>query len=225
MAECFGFLSGKEIVVVVDIDETIYTEPAYTSFRQVGELKEIALILGLRGISQSREVVVAKRHKLEQQYGREITLTETVYALGITHKEWDRVRNLLWQPENWLRTDIDLCRALDAFRAAGTMSLCFASNAPLEKARQTLRALGIRTKKSIKVFAPENLGCSKPDPLFFLRIAEKLRTPPAQCIAIGDRKMSDVDPAIAAGFSCGFVVQGQDDFIGVLHKIAGRRES
>ncbi len=223
MAERLGIQTGEELIAVIDVDETLYTNPPYTRFRSQQELEEAARILDV-DLATVTAMITTKHEELRCTLDREVTRTETVCALGITSAAWDEVRYRTWQPEQWLSSDPGLCEAVRTFQLQTGMKVCFATNAPGEKGRKTLQVLGF-SEDSFLYFCPENLGCLKPDFQFFSRIAEKLEVLPIQCLAIGDRQMSDIDPAIAAGFSCGFVVQGRDDFLGVLSTLTGRRES
>jgi len=51
-------------------------------------------------------------------------------------------------------------------------------------------------------------GIEKPDPLFFVSIAETLGLPPAEIAYVGDRLDNDVRPAAAAGMQAIFVRRG-----------------
>lgn len=51
-------------------------------------------------------------------------------------------------------------------------------------------------------------GLSKPDPAFFLKIAEELKLEPAEILYIGDRLDNDVLPAIGVGMHAAFIRRG-----------------
>ena len=51
-------------------------------------------------------------------------------------------------------------------------------------------------------------GLSKPDPAFFLRIAEELKLEPAEILYVGDRLDNDVLPAIGVGMHAAFIRRG-----------------
>ena len=51
-------------------------------------------------------------------------------------------------------------------------------------------------------------GLSKPDPAFFLKIAEELKLEPAEILYIGDRLDNDVLPALGVGMHAAFIRRG-----------------
>lgn len=223
MARLIGSSNGRISCVVSDIDETLYTNREYTFFRGQRELEEAARVLRV-SVHTVKEMIGVKAVELRDTLGREVTRTETVSALGISGSEWEEIRYQTWQPKMWLRPDPELCQAVETFQRESGIRVCFATNAPGEKGTETLEVLGF-SKESFSFFCPESLGCLKPDFQFFSRIARELEVDPNLCAAIGDRQMSDVAPALKAGFSCGFVVQGRDDFLSVLFELKLRERS
>lgn len=223
MARLIGSSNGRISYVVSDIDETLYTNREYTFFRGQRELEGAVKVLRV-SMHTVREMIGIKAAELRDVLGREVTRTETVSALGIPGSEWEEIRYQTWQPKMWLRPDPELCQAVETFQRESGIKVCFATNAPGQKGAETLEVLGF-PKDSFPFFCPETLGYLKPDLQFFLRIAQELEVAPDLCTAIGDRQMSDVDPALKAGFSCGFVVQGRDDFLSVLFELKLRERS
>jgi len=61
-----------------------------------------------------------------------------------------------------------------------------------------LRVLQYLDKQAL--FFNEQLGMSKSNPKFFVRLAASLQLKPEQCLHVGDRPDRDVDPANAAGW-------------------------
>lgn len=61
-----------------------------------------------------------------------------------------------------------------------------------------LRILPYLDKRAI--FISDQMGMSKSNPKFFLRVSEAMRVPPNQCMHVGDRPDRDIDPANEAGW-------------------------
>ncbi len=199
-----------------DIDDTLYTNPNYRKEGAKGELCEIAMKLGVDYVT-AQERVNAKRSEIKDA-AREPTLTETVYALGITHQQWNELRCRVWRPHEWIAPDPELCTKICwLVRKNSRCQIAFGTNSPVDVGRETLRALGI--PDIFRVFGPESFGVSKPEQMFFLKIAASFATNADAWISIGDRKMSDAEPALAAGFSGAVIVQGRDDLIEFLNRL------
>lgn len=204
-----GSIAGTVRAVVFDIDNTLY-ERSEAYFAE-GSAREMDCVASLLGIPRSRveSVVEAERLEIEQRAGRAATLTETVYRMGITPEQWSSIRLGAWQPDRWLRADFELCEAL--LRLSGLYTLAFGTNNGIEIGRRTLRVLGIPESIACRTFGPETLNASKPEAVFFRRIARKLDIRPSWCVSIGDREFSDGPPALAAGYCGAIIVPGSRD--------------
>ena len=200
-----------------DIDDTLYTNPHYRKEGARRELCEIATKLGV-DYATVQERVNAKRSEIKDAADREPTLTETVYALGITREQWNELRCRVWQPCEWIAPDPELYTKICwLVRKNSECQIAFGTNSPVAVGRETLRALGI--PDIFRVFGPESFGVSKPDQMFFLKIAASFETNADAWISIGDRKMSDAEPALAAGFCAAVIVQGRDDLVEFLNHL------
>ena len=97
--------------LIFDIDNTLYLRTQeYFDHGSSREIEEIALILG-KTISATRAEVKSCRQCLSDELKRSSTLTETVYHLGITKKQWSELRCEAWNPDgcNWyIANGIDL---------------------------------------------------------------------------------------------------------------------
>ncbi|MEW5990548.1 MAG: HAD family hydrolase [Chloroflexota bacterium] len=97
----------------------------------------------------------------------------------------------------------DALPALRALRAAG-FRVGVAGNQPVETER-VISGLGIPLDL---VASSAGMGVSKPDPAFFVRIADALHLAPAAIAYVGDRVDNDVRPAAAAGMRAIFIRRG-----------------
>ena len=150
----------------------------------------------------------AVRQRLKAATGRaKITVTEAVYALGVTPAQWSSLRQAAWQPDGFIGADEEvsaLCAQLHRrFR------LAFGTNNAVPVGLRILELVGIHdAAPDVPVFGPENLGVSKPEPAFYATIAQRLGAPPAACLSVGDREWSDGPPALAAGYAAAIIVPG-----------------
>lgn len=81
--------------------------------------------------------------------------------------------------------------------------LCAASNGPYDQQRNRLEICGLLPMFD-HLFISEDLGASKPDPIFFDRCMERLNADggnilPEECVMIGDSLTSDMAGGIAYG--------------------------
>lgn len=79
--------------------------------------------------------------------------------------------------------------------------ICIATNAPHSGSEEMMKALTrIGAKDYFKnFFSSKELGYEKPDPGFFLAIAEKLEVDPAACLMVGNHYSKDIVGAKRAG--------------------------
>lgn len=68
-----------------------------------------------------------------------------------------------------------------------------------------LRDLGVQIEL---IASSESLGAAKPDPGFFLAIADRLRLEPSSIAYVGDRVDNDVRPAASVGMRTVFIRRG-----------------
>lgn len=100
--------------------------------------------------------------------------------------------------------------ALDALRyLAGKYTVCAASNSAYEHQLHRLKAAGMLPYLS-HVFVSEDIGATKPDPIFFQRCFERLGNPGKDSVLmIGDSLTADIAGAHAFGIqSCWFNYEG-----------------
>ena len=109
-------------------------------------------------------------------------------------------------PEWFGESDLyeDVRPALKSLRASG-LWLGIAGN-------QTVRAggllRGLFTGDVDLIGTSDDWGASKPDPLFFERVAEVVPFEPGEILYVGDRLDNDIRPAIAAGMPTALIRRG-----------------
>ncbi len=79
--------------------------------------------------------------------------------------------------------------------------LCIATNAPHSGTEEMIKALARVGAESFfaNFFSSKELGYGKPDPRFFLTIAEKLDVAPEDCLMVGNHYTKDIVGAKRAG--------------------------
>ena len=125
---------------------------------------------------------------------------------GFDLYEQREARAAAGQPEWFGESDLyeDVRPALKALRASG-LWLAIAGN-------QTVRAGGILrqlfTRDVDLIGTSDDWGASKPDPLFFERVAEVVPYEPAEILYVGDRLDNDIRPAAEAGMATALIRRG-----------------
>jgi putative hydrolase of the HAD superfamily len=114
--------------------------------------------------------------------------------------------------------------------------LCVATNAGDSDTSLMMKAL---ERGNIKqyfryFFSSKDLGYTKPDPMFFKTIADKMKVTPQECLMIGNDYIKDIEGALSAGMKtihfdeaknnlsnskADFTIHKIDEIIKVLEKI------
>ncbi len=201
-----AFLQSTK-ALILDIDGTIYQRnEAYLAAGTRGEIAGVAKILGVSFAVASASIKKTRKMLAGETPDNQATMTETVYRLGITPEQWSALRLKAWRPEEWIEEDAEMSTLIT--NLARSRLVAFGTNSPVEVGRKIVRLVGIKTDviPDIRVFGPENLGVSKPNPKFFSEIAKAILVPVGQCVSIGDREFSDGPPAIEAGYAGAIIV-------------------
>ncbi|WP_367134394.1 MULTISPECIES: HAD family hydrolase [Streptomyces] len=138
--------------------------------------------------------------------GRDYRETFQEFRPGFDLYEQRDARAAAGQPEHFDESDLypDVRPALAELRKAG-LWLGIAGN-------QTVRAGGILrqlfTTDVDLIGTSDDWGASKPDPLFFERVAAVVPFQPSEILYVGDRVDNDLRPAVAAGMPTALVHRG-----------------
>ncbi|WP_329115481.1 HAD family hydrolase [Streptomyces sp. NBC_01465] len=138
--------------------------------------------------------------------GRDYRDTFQEFRPGFDLYEQREARAAAGQPEHFDETDLypDVRPALAQLRADG-LWLGIAGN-------QTVRAGGILrrlfTDEVDLIGTSDDWGASKPDPEFFVRVADAVPFEPAEILYVGDRVDNDLRPATAAGMPTALIRRG-----------------
>lgn len=183
---------------ILDVDGTLYQNEGYRKDVARRELEAIGTSFGWT-TEESAERVKQHRDNLSQQLGRPARLTETVLNLGLTREWWDQIRTSVYRPEEFLTEDTRIATVLG--RIVENHKVAVATNSPSNVAYRILKLLGVKDGliQKIDVVGPDKVGVSKPDPEFFVKLAQRLGIPSEEIVSIGDDEQNDAYPAIEVG--------------------------
>lgn len=151
------------------------------------------------------------RHTFAAQFGaviaqgRDYRETFQVFRPGFDLTEEREKRAVAGAPEHFDESDLypDVRPALTALRAMG-LWVGVAGN-------QTVRAGGILRSLDLPVDmigTSDDWGASKPDLLFFDRVADAAPCEAAEILYVGDRLDNDIRPAVKAGMATALIRRG-----------------
>lgn len=217
-----GDLRDEICLIVFDIDNTLYENHDYAKQGCLGEMRGIADTLKI-SMSEVMELLEITRKTLSLREKRDIALTEIVYNLGITPKQWSELRQVAWVPEKWISYDSEICETV--FQLSQYYKIAFATNSPVRIGEKILDAIGITGGlNSTRVFGPENLGYSKPDKRFFEVVSAQMDTPRTQCLSVGDREFFDGTPALSAGYCGAVIINDKNELFGISARLISLKQ-
>lgn len=193
--------------LIFDIDSTLYTNSAY-AFEQID--CQIRAFAKERGISEdeARKMVLDYKNKYAQEHdGKKVSLGNTLLSFGISIQKSVKWRETLMEPADFLKRDEILIQKLTEL--SKKYNLICVTNNPVFTARKTLKAIGISD------FFEDIVGldtCFKSKPALepFQKACTLTNTPPAECVAIGDRYDMDLSIPLELGMG-GVLVSGVED--------------
>jgi len=175
--------------LVFDVDMTLYDNREYYDSQTDLFINRLSQHLGI-SYDEITEKVRAIREEFKRSTGRNLTLGQTVFKLGISLDENFRWRNELFKPEDFLKPDLNLQKTLEKLQKG--FKIAAATNNTSQIALRTLKVLGIGE------FFPIVIGIdisqeSKPTMKPFLMISEQLNIPLNEIVSIGDRFSVDLE--------------------------------
>jgi phosphoglycolate phosphatase/putative hydrolase of the HAD superfamily len=198
--------------LLFDMDNTLYTNEAYTRFQLESPERRLAEIRNVPFDEMQREIAEYRKvWATEHPASAQVSLGNVFLALGVSIEETVRWREELYEPALYLRKDPKLRDALTAL--AASFSLAVVTNNPVLVARKTLAALGVEDLFGALV-GLDTCGVSKPHAVPFLKAAELLGVSPEACVSIGDRYDIDIALPLELGMG-GILVDGVEDVYGL----------
>ncbi len=192
--------------LIFDLDNTLYTNPAYAAYQEAALVERLGLELGL-GTTGAAARIAALRGEREAAGLGKTSLGKLFETLGIPIGTSVRWREECIEPALWLREDARLDRALGLL--AHDFTLALVTNNPRLLGEKSLTALGVGSRFSVLVGLDDTLT-GKPSPQPFEESARRLGLDCRSCVSIGDRFDVDLAPAVALGMGA-ILVDGVED--------------
>ncbi|MGO8693725.1 MAG: HAD family hydrolase [Rectinemataceae bacterium] len=192
--------------MVFDLDNTLYTNPAYAKYQEDVLVECLGRALGVGG-DAARERIERMRAERRRAGLAPTSLGNLSAELG-----FDIATSVRWREENldpgaWLPADERLEETLRIL--SRHFALALVSNNPRLVVEKSLNALGVRDTFKAVVGLDSTLK-SKPETEPFELALRLLDLRPEVCLSIGDRFDVDLAPALALGMG-GILVTGVED--------------
>jgi phosphoglycolate phosphatase/putative hydrolase of the HAD superfamily len=200
-------IPAETSALIFDMDNTLYTNDEYIRCQIESPIKRLA---EKRGVSFGgmRDAIDACRKKYaEENNGAQLSLGNIFKSFGVGMEETIRWREELYRPEQFLRKDGELRKAL--LRLSARFSLGLYTNNPVRVAGKTLACLGVEDCFPVLVGLDSCL-VSKPDRISLHRTAELLGAEFRSCVSVGDRYDIDLALPLELGMG-GILVDGVSD--------------
>jgi phosphoglycolate phosphatase/putative hydrolase of the HAD superfamily len=199
-------IGAEPSALIFDLDNTLYTNPAYVASQESALVERLARELGLSPEAAAGRIAELRAERSAAGLGT-TSLGKLFGALGIEVATSVRWREECIEPGKWLRRDARLDRVLGLL--AKDYVLALTTNNPRLVGEKSLDALGVRSRFSVLVGLDDTL-IGKPAAEPFLEAARRLGLEPARCVSIGDRFDVDLAPAMELGMGA-ILVTGVED--------------
>ncbi|HEY9054650.1 MAG TPA: HAD family hydrolase [Rectinemataceae bacterium] len=202
--------------LVFDLDNTLYTHPAYAAFQESSQIERLASWIGCRiGEAEAR---VRALKEARAAAGLQKTSSANLFRqLGVPMEEIVRWRVEAFRPSEWLDRNPALDEALG--RLSGRYRLALLTNNPRAVGEASLEALGVRPRFAAVAGLDDSFE-SKPSVAPFAAILSALGMAAEVCISIGDRMDVDLAPAMELGMGA-ILVDGVEDVIALPGVLLG----
>jgi Predicted hydrolase (HAD superfamily) len=199
-------IAGEPSALVFDLDNTLYTNPAYAASQEEALVERLGLELNIGPEAAAAKIAALRAERTAAGLGK-TSLGWLFAALGIDMATSVRWREECILPEKWLKKDERLDRALGLLGVGYRLALM--TNNPRLVGEKSLEALGVRRHFSILVGLDDTYS-GKPAPEPFVETARRLGIAPESCVSIGDRFDVDLAPAMELGMGA-ILVDGVED--------------
>jgi len=192
--------------LVFDLDNTLYTNPAYAQFQEEVLVERLGRHLGT-GTEGAAARIAELRAEREAAGQGKTSLGKLFAALGVDMRDSVKWREECIDPARWLKRNPSLDKALGSL--AKRFQLGLMTNNPRLVGEKSLAALGVRERFSVIVGLDDTLS-GKPSREPFVEVCRKLGREPRECVSIGDRFDVDLAPAMELGMGA-ILVTGVED--------------
>jgi phosphoglycolate phosphatase/putative hydrolase of the HAD superfamily len=209
---------GSPSALVFDLDNTLYTNPAYAAFQEDALVERLGRELGIGPGEAAARISALRDERIAAGLGK-TSLGRLFAALGVDIATSVRWREECFEPSRWLVADSRLDLTLG--RLAVQFDLALLTNNPRLVGEKSLDALGVRSRFSVILGLDDTLS-GKPATAPFVEVARRLGRDPRDCISIGDRFDVDLAPAMDIGMGA-VLVDGVEDVYHLPELFAERR--
>jgi FMN phosphatase YigB (HAD superfamily) len=192
--------------LIFDLDNTLYTNPAYAAFQEEVLVERLGRELKLGPGVAAAKIAALRAERAAAGLGA-TSLGRLFAALGIEIATSIAWREECIDPAKWLRRDARLDHALGLL--SKDYALALVTNNPRLTGEKSLEALGVRSRFRVLVGLDDTLA-GKPAPEPFVKTACLLGVEPGRCVSIGDRFDVDLVPAMELGMGA-ILVGGVED--------------
>jgi phosphoglycolate phosphatase/putative hydrolase of the HAD superfamily len=197
---------GEPSALVFDLDNTLYTNPAYAAFQEDVLVERLGRELGIGDVAAAARIASLRSERETAGLGK-TSLGKLFASLGV-----DIATSVTWreeciEPGKWLAKDGKLDLALAALSKRFVLALV--TNNPRLLGEKSLDALGVRDRFSALVGLDDTFS-GKPAPEPFSLASRRLGVEPSRCVSIGDRFDVDLAPAMELGMGA-ILVDGVED--------------
>ncbi len=208
---------------IFDIDNTLYRDDEYAAEQIDCQVRAFALQKGITAEEGRRMVAEFRAEWAAAHDGAKTSLANVLLHFGVPVAQSIEWRRTLIKPEEFLKPDPDLKKALTAL--AGRAKLLCVTNNPVATAYRNLKALDIADvlcprKTAEDIVGLDTCGVSKPDRRVFLRALQVLDLAPGQIVSVGDRFDIDLACPLEMGMS-GLLVDGPCDIADFAEEFCG----
>jgi FMN phosphatase YigB (HAD superfamily) len=199
-------IAGEPSALVFDLDNTLYTNPAYAAFQEDVLVERLGRELGMSTEAAAAKLAALRAEREAAGLGK-TSLGKLFAALGINIATSVRWREECYEPSLWLKRDAKLDHALGLL--SKDFRLALMTNNPRLVGEKSLSALGVRERFSVLVGLDDTFS-GKPAPEPFIEVSKRLSLDPVKCVSIGDRFDVDLAPAMELGMGA-IQVEGVED--------------
>jgi FMN phosphatase YigB (HAD superfamily) len=199
-------INSEPAALIFDLDNTLYTNPAYANFQENVLVERLGRELGLGFEAAAARIEALRAERAAAGLGK-TSLGKLFAALGIAIATSVRWREESVEPAKWLRHDARLDSALGLLSKKYILAVM--TNNPRLIGEKSLDALGVRSRFSVLIGLDDTLT-GKPAPEPFVETARMLGIEARLCVSIGDRFDVDLAPAMELGMGA-ILVDGVED--------------
>lgn len=203
--------------LIFDIDGTLYTNEEYVNEQVDIQIRHWADAEGLSHEKARKKIEDFRNEWAKSHDGKKISLGNTFTHFGIDIETSVKWRNSLLKPEEYLKEDKEVKKALEELKKH--YFLIAVTNNPCRAAFNTLKAIGLENIIT-EIIGLDSCKKSKPSEEVLALACKKALCKEEECLSIGDR--FDIDLALPLKKGMGAVlVEGGKDIVTLASILLG----